>query len=311
LYIADQSTDDNIGGRIVRWSPGASSGVVIGGGRGRGSAANQIGFSTGIAVDGLGDVFIGDADNYRVQLWTPGAPAGITVADGSKTPSTGLPFQPWGVKVDENGTVYAADETNNRVIRFDHVMDHSFSDSLPGTYKAVLINASGCYYTSLPFTVSAMPASPVVSWQDTALVSSAAAGNQWYRNDSAISGATGASYHPVSSGFYSVVLTVNGCSSQASNEFLYAPAEQDTARGGSTWVSIYPNPVTDVLNLVNNEAHPVQVKVCDMYGKVIEILPEFTGTWRVSVGNLGKGMYVLYIVDPTTGGTQQKQFLKL
>jgi len=52
---------------------------------------------------------------------------------------------------------------------------------------------------------------------DSTLVSDSPEGNQWFLNDSPISGATQPTYKPLVSGLYSVKLTLNDCESEMSN----------------------------------------------------------------------------------------------
>lgn len=383
LYVADVSPSMAIGGRIVRWAPGAATGVVLAGGASAYYASNRLGWAGGIAVDGAHNVYIADPGSRRVQCWAPGATSGITVGDSSVIPAAARPFYPWGLQVDDGGNVYVADSYNHRVLRFSYTIDHSFSDSLPGTYKAVLINSSGCYYTSLPFVVGSpvppairssrgdsvcqgdsltllagkaasyqwfngadslagangaslvvrstgvysvrgvdslgcaamsapmmvsvvpLPERPVITRQDTVLLSSAAQGNQWFFNNVAIPGATNPSLSPSARGGYSVMVTANGCPGPMSEVFAYTPASV------SSMVSLYPIPARDVLTIVNTAAHPVTVQVCDMYGKTLRTLTGLTGSYSLSISSYGSGMYVLYIVDPVTGRNEQKTFVKL
>jgi len=61
-----------------------------------------------------------------------------------------------------------------------------------------------------------MPPTPAITCNDDTLTSSAAAGNQWHKDGVAISGATGQSYITTEIGTYTVIVTINGCSSNAS-----------------------------------------------------------------------------------------------
>ena len=61
--------------------PGA--GVTVAGGNGQGAAANQLNEGLAVAVDATGNVYVADANNYRVQRWAPGATSGVTVAGGN------------------------------------------------------------------------------------------------------------------------------------------------------------------------------------------------------------------------------------
>lgn len=70
--------------RVERWERGGSTGTTVAGGNGEGFGANQLGWISGLTVDGAGSLFVGDGGfgggNGRVQRWTAGAEEGTTVA---------------------------------------------------------------------------------------------------------------------------------------------------------------------------------------------------------------------------------------
>ena len=67
----------------------------------------------------------------------------------------------------------------------------------------------------------AVPETPVISLEGRTLISSSETGNQWYRAEGAISGATGQTYSPVESGEYWVQVSSENCTSQPSNTQHY------------------------------------------------------------------------------------------
>jgi hypothetical protein len=79
-------------------TPVGDAGVIVAGGDGSGSAANQLNHPSAVAVDGHGDVFVGD-ENQRVQEWLPGASQGITV----------LGVDPNGMAVDSHGDLFVTE----------------------------------------------------------------------------------------------------------------------------------------------------------------------------------------------------------
>ena len=92
-----------------------------------------------------------------------------------------------------------------------------------GDYSVQVTNAIGCVALSdtIKVTVSGRPPVPLISsgrsfvlcpGDEIQLTSSSAAGNQWYRNNKLIQGATGKTYNTKDSGKYTVVVTNNfGC----------------------------------------------------------------------------------------------------
>jgi sugar lactone lactonase YvrE len=91
--------------------------IIVAGGNGAGSAANQFNFpGGGIAVDIYGNVYVADYGNNRVQKWAPGAAQGVTVAGGNGNGSAANQLShPMDVAVDKNGNIYVTDNGNARV----------------------------------------------------------------------------------------------------------------------------------------------------------------------------------------------------
>ena len=146
LFIADNYIDsmNNYVGRILKWHILADSGELVAG-KGYGNAPTQIWFAADVAFDKLGNMYVSDAVNNRVQLWKPGAGHGVTIING---------FTPWGIAVDDDFNVYVADQTNNRVLKFPSLLYNTFKAGTSGTYKAVVSYPGGCSVTSNLFKVS-------------------------------------------------------------------------------------------------------------------------------------------------------------
>lgn len=82
---------------------------------------NETGFSfpSGMAIDKVGNIYVADQFNHRVQRWAPGATTGVTVAGGNGEGSSAAQlYYPLGVAVDEAGNLYIADAGNNRIQRW-------------------------------------------------------------------------------------------------------------------------------------------------------------------------------------------------
>jgi len=102
-------------------------------------------------------------------------------------------------------------------------------------------NCLGQLSAPLAITVNPVPLTPVITLNINTLISSADAGNQWYKDGNLIPGATGKEYLVTELGNYTVVVTLNGCSSAPSNSILVLPVSiTDDAFAES--FGIYPNP---------------------------------------------------------------------
>jgi hypothetical protein len=145
LFIADNYTDslNNNVGRILKWHILQDSGQLIAGSS-YGNAPNQIWFAADVTFDKLGNMYVSDAINNRVQLWKPGANHGITIISG---------FAPWGIAVDNDFKIYVVDQTNNRVLKYPSLLYNTIEADKPGTYKVIVTYRGGCTVTSSGFSV--------------------------------------------------------------------------------------------------------------------------------------------------------------
>jgi gliding motility-associated-like protein len=130
MYVSEQRAS-----YVTRWAPGATTGVVVAGGNGYGSAPNQLSTPTGIFVDTNGNLYICDTDNNRIQKWAPGATSGNTVAGGNFGNAANQLANPLGIYVDVAGNIYITDYNNYRVQKW-----------LPGATSGITV-AGGSFGT--------------------------------------------------------------------------------------------------------------------------------------------------------------------
>jgi sugar lactone lactonase YvrE len=98
VVIADTSNH-----RVVKWAPGATTGVVIAGGNGGGFAANQTWAPMFIALDQVGGVYVSSMSSRSVTYWAANATEGVALFDAM------MIGRPTGVDVDATGRAYAVD----------------------------------------------------------------------------------------------------------------------------------------------------------------------------------------------------------
>lgn len=124
------------------------------------------------------------ADSYE---WT--VPAGVTVVSGSGTNSITVNF--------------AASATS-------------------GVFKVFASNecGNGASSPNLTVTTASIPPTPTITYNDGTLTSSAATGNQWYKDGVAIAGATEQTYVTTETGSFTVIVTIDGCSSEESEALI-------------------------------------------------------------------------------------------
>jgi cysteine-rich repeat protein len=126
-YIAD--SDNNVIRRIdVSGFTTTIAGTGTPGWTGDGGVATsaELNGPRGVAVDGLGDVYVADTQNQVIRLIDPNGIITTVAGNGTLTfagdvgPATSASLaQPSGVAVDGLGNLYIADATNNRVRRVD------------------------------------------------------------------------------------------------------------------------------------------------------------------------------------------------
>lgn len=75
IYIADTNNH-----RVIRWTSGSSTGVIVAGNGTNGTSLNQLDYPYGIWVDSNFNVYAVEFNNHRVTKWAPGASAGVVVA---------------------------------------------------------------------------------------------------------------------------------------------------------------------------------------------------------------------------------------
>lgn len=97
------------------WNP---KGITVAGGKGLGSALNQLSSPNGLFVDGR-TVYVADTDNGRIVKWAFGAISGEVVANGDHAANgSKLLRQPTKVVLDQEGTMFVCDRNNIRVLRY-------------------------------------------------------------------------------------------------------------------------------------------------------------------------------------------------
>jgi hypothetical protein len=229
-------------------------------------------------ISGPASVCAGDAGvNYSVPAitnatgytWT--VPSGASIASGSNTNSIMVDFG--AAAVSGNITVLGTNTCGN-----------------------------GGLSPDFPVTVNQVPPAPVITFDGNTLTSDAPAGNQWYLDGTVIPGATGQTHIPTQSGIYTCMVTLNGCSSPASNE-INVVMTGIAEKGIDAAVSVYPNPGEGLFTLQirsgKQETFTIQVfnnlgvmireldgiEVKGTVEKVLDLRPAADGIYTVVVRN--------------------------
>ncbi len=144
LYFAEADTNRvrkiNLNSMIV--SPVAGAGSAGYSGDGGPAATAQLNDPTGVAVDALGNVLIADAGNSVVRM-VAGANIVTVAGTGNYTfdvesgPALGVSIDPVGVTADTDGSIYIADEFNDRIRKLTPVIPATLSVSTGNVLSGV------------------------------------------------------------------------------------------------------------------------------------------------------------------------------
>jgi len=109
------------GHTVVRWILGASAWTVVVGVPGSsGNTRLQLSYPMGFAFDYMGNLYVADTSNHRIQLFVAGSLNGTTIAGVTSTAGNGayLLYNPYSVAFDSDLNLYVADISNNRIQKF-------------------------------------------------------------------------------------------------------------------------------------------------------------------------------------------------
>ena len=158
-------------------------------------------------------------------------------------------------------------------------------------------NCIGQEAPPLEVTVNQLPATPVITHHGDTLVSSADYGNQWYVDGSLIPGAIGKEHTAVITGNYTVVVTLNDCSSAPSNSILIVPVGIRVIDFNKA-VEIYPNPNNGqfTIKVESMEKANYSVEIYSGTGALIwkqeNVFIDGTFTMQICLNDLQAGVYM-------------------
>ncbi|MES2630108.1 MAG: T9SS type A sorting domain-containing protein [Bacteroidota bacterium] len=183
----------------------------------------------------------------------------------------------------------AVAEATNSYIRIDKT----------GLYQLTATTEKGCTATSRKVLVNAstVPAQPVVVLiQPNVLECNYTERLQWFKNNEKINGATGRQLELSGPGVYTVSYTsAAGCSSVSDN---YSQNLSGISSIESEAISVYPNPVKDILSVSCQETAAYQL--FDLGGKTVANGTIHPGTTHLDLSELAKGVYQLKISSGAT-----------
>ncbi len=171
-----------------------------------------------------------------------------------------------------------------------------YNATVPGDYTVQITIVGACTMTSVALTVTEYPLpNPIVSYASGMFSTSPAyVTYQWYKNLTAIPGAT--AYRTPSTGYgnYKVQVTdVNGCQS-FSDEYVFTSGGTSTAvqNVNGTAVKIYPNPAQTMVHV--EAAMQVRAVISSIDGRAIM---DIADAKDIDLSSLADGVYMIMVYD--------------
>jgi hypothetical protein len=174
------------------------------------------------------------------------------------------------------------------------------------TAKALINGISVATATIIVHVTNSNPERPLITLQNSLLVSSADSGNTWYRNDTLIAGANSNTYTPVDSGNYTAQVTIGGCMSPMSDPYHFT-----LAGASSPVVQVLPNPAINEITVFNRSSNPYSIRIFDIKGNVAMGKEHVIGAQELQLSALATGVYVVVITDEVTRVQIRVKILKL
>ena len=163
-----------------------------------------------------------------------------------------------------------------------------------GTFTISNAAAPSVHYVR--FTRCSIPKPLITRDASGNLISSASSGNQWYKDGVVIPGAQATSYKPTIPGNYTVIASIDGCNSPASDVHVYIPTSILRLENGQ-YVKLYPNPVTSLCRLEYKliGVRRLYLKVFDLNGSQMLEMKDVASGSVIPVSGWPAGSYLLKV----------------
>jgi len=176
-------------------------------------------------------------------------------------------------------------------------------------YRAKVTIGYSVYSNPFFVEIKPLPETPFITKIENSLFSSSDEGNQWYNQDGLIPGANEKVFTPTENGTYFVIVTLNDCSSELSNEILI----EGLSIGGNAIRDgrflLFPNPANDQLRVTNYELLINRVVIIDMLGKeVVNIYQNDVNEITIDMSKVPPGLFQVRI--ETDKGTFTSKVVK-
>jgi large repetitive protein len=179
-----------------------------------------------------------------------------------------------------------------------------YTGLIAGTYPIIVKDVNGCTFNTSGTVgnTGTIPSTPTIIQSGLILTSSSATGNQWYLNGTTIPGAINQNYTITANGDYSVVVTLNGCSSITSAITTVTGVGIEESVNPYS-LSVYPNPNNGnfIISFMSPDKGSFIVQIINTLGQIIysDDVRDFTGIYKkeMSVVEYGQGVYSISLTN--------------
>ncbi|TND09985.1 MAG: hypothetical protein FD123_667 [Bacteroidetes bacterium] len=159
-------------------------------------------------------------------------------------------------------------------------------------FVEAVVSGDSSVRTPVIIGVNPLPAQPVITVSNFTLTSSASSGNQWFRNNLAIGGATAQQYTVTQSGFYSVQQTIFNCASPMSEDTLIVISGLEEYRA-ENMLRVSPNPGDGYFHIETGLAKADRLALYDLSGRILFEKENLVFPATLDFGGFENGMYLL------------------
>jgi predicted outer membrane repeat protein len=153
--------------------------------------------------------------------------------------------------------------------------------------------------STLAITVNAIPPKPTISLTSNVLHSDASNGNQWYTQNGFLNGAINQDYTVSVNGDYYVIVTLLGCSSDASNILNVILTGIEVTENKKT-VKVYPNPVSNELFIeMEGSNGKLNFEIVNTLGQIV-LKGNLVDKTIVQTSNFLPGIYLIKLENGKT-----------
>ena len=199
-----------------------------------------------------------------------------------------------------SGTIYPMGVNGLFMITGNSVPPASNPQSYYYFFYNVKISTPDCSGPRTAITASSI-AAPTVTQAGDSLISSSNNGNQWYFNNTPITGATTRSIKPSQSGAYAVIVTDSSGCQRGSNTFNYVFTAVQNVNPATIGLQVTPNPANSnfTIRFNMNALGPVNIALFNEAGQLMmnEQYSNFSGSFNKQYSSAGyaPGTYILQV----------------